>query len=87
MYGWKGKDSLTAETFIIWLASHMNDIRIVWSDINKEHIFINDKRSEVASYPTPLFLQKRLELSLGYRLAGVALWELGQMMSCFLTLF
>lgn len=87
MYGWKGNDAMTAETMIVWLASNIKDIRIDWSNAYHEHTFINDKKSEISSYPTPLFVQKRLELSMKYQLAGIALWEVGQMMANFITLF
>lgn len=83
MYGWKGETAMTAETMVIWLAAHKPFIKIIWNEEAKEHLFVKsgDGVKETASYPTPLFLQNRLNIAETYNLAGVAIWEAGQMMA------
>lgn len=61
---------------VVWLLQ--GDADVEWDDVAKEHIFKGETR--MCAFPTPLFLQQRLNLAAELNIAGVALWEVGQMM-------
>lgn len=88
MYGWKGEAAMIADTMLIWLAMNAENIQIKWDEIAQEHIYIKrGNELEVSSYPTSLFIERRLQLAEELNVAGVALWEVGQMMATFISLF
>jgi len=81
---------------LLWLAKHGQTTKITWSGVEQEHLFT--AAGDVCSYPTLPFIQSRLRLAGGGgdddddgdsqdQLAGVSLWELGQVMAAFLSLF
>lgn len=69
---------------------HKNLQKFEWNEKTQEHVFVfsNEKKEQVvATFPTPAFFQRRLELVRDLGLAGVALWEIGQGLACFPLLF
>ena len=68
---------------VVWLLQE--EIEIEWEDVAKEHIFLDGRRS--CAFPTPLFVQYRLALARELGVAGVAIWEIGQMMPMLMDLF
>ena len=88
MYGWRGTDAMTGDSMVLWLASGRVDI--IWEPTYQEHHFIDKRTQKQSSYPTIPFLARRLALAeemSGSGVAGVALWELGQMMTYFVDGF
>lgn len=93
-YGWRGREDMTGEKMIVWMASSAqqgNDVRVAWDADAAEHVFTevgpDNRVMRRCYYPTPLFLQRRLRLADQQGLAGVAIWELGQGMAAFIDLF
>ena len=90
MYGWRGDEAMTADTMVLWLAKKDGKhVSLKWHKSASEHIFREEGgglASLSSSYPTPLFVHKRLRLAekLG---VGCALWEGGQMMPWLADLF
>ena len=68
---------------VVWLLQE--EVEIEWDDVWKEHIFLGERRS--CAFPTPLFVQHRLILARELGIAGVAVWEVGQMMPMLMDLF
>lgn len=66
---------------------HEGGVSIEWDEYTKEHTFVNEEEGRSSSFPTPLFVQLRLDLAKEMDLAGVALWEVGQMMPMLIDLF
>ncbi len=88
MYGWRGSDAMTGDSMVLWLAS--GSVDIIWKPIYQEHVFVDKATQKQSSYPTVPFLAKRLALAeemSDVGVAGVALWELGQMMTYFIDGF
>jgi hypothetical protein len=72
---------------LVWLDTAPGGVRIEWDSKAAEHLFIEERRDLVSSYPTMLFIKKRLQLAEKMQgVVGVALWELGQMMTMFIDL-
>jgi hypothetical protein len=70
------------------MATAPGGVEIEWDSQAQEHIFINEEKGVRSSYPTVAFLLKRMQLAQSMEaVAGVALWELGQMMGMFIDLF
>ena len=70
---------------IIWLAQEAPFVSAEWDDEAQEHLFVG--RKATVSFPTPAFLQKRLQLAEQLGIAGVAMWEAGQMLAAYIDLF
>ena len=92
MYGWRGADAMIADTMVVWLAEgqlypETSRVLVKWLMREREHVFVERLRGRTSSYPTPAFLYKRLQLAEEQRVAGVALWELGQMMPYLVDMF
>ena len=68
---------------VVWLVQE--DVEIEWDEVAKEHIFLGERK--YCAFPTPLFVQQRLSLAKELGIAGVALWEIGQMMPMLMDLF
>ena len=67
-----------------WLREQRQNIHIVWDPDMKEHTFYIKSPRVLCSYPTPLFVKERIRLATELGIAGVAMWELGQMMTMLL---
>jgi len=69
------------------LAMYKREIRVIWDSLQQENLFerVSIGKREVCSFPTPLFVKARVGLAERYGLAGVAIWEAGQMMATLIT--
>lgn len=85
MYGWRGSEAMISDTLIVWLVQ--DDVDIDWNGQTSEHVFTSASDGRRCPFPTPLFVKVRLELAAELGVAGVALWELGQMMPMLADLF
>ena len=98
MYGWRGEEAMigehsifmryrfefqVADTMVVWLVQE--EVQVEWDEVAREHIFSGVRRQ--CAFPTPLFVQQRLGLAKELGIAGVALWEVGQMMPMLMDLF
>jgi spore germination protein YaaH len=74
---------------ILWLAQGKlsNSLSIGWDDNAQEHRFYNHQSDVTVSFPTPLFYDIRLKLVNEMQIAGIALWELGQMFPLYIDSF
>lgn len=66
-------------------------VKATWDAVSKEHVFsyreAGQRMEQQMGYPTPAFLQARMDLARELGVAGVALWELGQGLRAFMDLF
>ena len=70
-----------------WLAQERQNVQIIWDPEAREHTFLIKSPRVVCSYPTPIFIKDRIQLAADLGIAGVALWELGQIMTMLLDVF
>ena len=93
MYGWRNHDeAMTGSAMLQWMSTAVAmhaGMQVRWDVNAQEHVFI-DKTAEnvyddVSSFPTNMFVYVRVEYARELKLAGVALWELGQMKATFVN--
>lgn len=76
---------ISGSSLIEMLSRESKDfIQIQYLKKSKEHCFIDTRTRETFSYPTPAFIAHRRALAKYLGIAGVAMWELGQIVPKFI---
>ena len=71
--------------FIKLLKQNKDDVEVIYDEESHEHAFDlidSSGARHFVTYPTPFFIAERLKLAKKMQVAGIALWEIGQGLTC-----